>query len=215
MMFYTAILKISFYFCFFIFYSQTEAQTSENKNGLTYKFVITDYNTLDPVFQNANDPDRIIHPEDINYAGEIGFFRNINKSFSLGIPFRLGSIDAHHSVFDSNDTLCQPCEQRKRNELFVSADIVAVYKFNNDYLLKENFMIAPYIFFGAGGLYLSQREGNFDFQLPMGLGLNVKLTELMYLQAQIEYRKSLIIQKDNFGISGGIFWLLNFKKEAE
>jgi hypothetical protein len=74
-------------------------------------------------------------------------------------------------------------------------------------------MIAPYILLGIGGKYLSIREGNFDFQIPMGIGINIKLTDLLYLQAQFEYRKSLIIQKDNFGISGGINWLLDFKKK--
>jgi len=66
---------------------------------------------------------------------------------------------------------------------------------------------------GIGGKYLSIREGNFDFQIPVGIGINIKLTELLYLQAQFEYRKSLVIQKDNFGISGGISWLLDFKKD--
>ena len=136
---YTKTLKIFLFFYFSVFYLQVVAQTFKNRNGITYKFVITDYNTLDPVFQNANDPDRIIHPDEINYAGEIGFFRYINKSLSLGAPVRVGSIDSHHSIYDDNDPLCQPCEQRKRNELFFGIDIVAIYKFNNDYLLKENF----------------------------------------------------------------------------
>lgn len=192
---------------------QMLAQTSENKNGLSYKFVITDYNTLDTAFQAAH-PGHILHPEDVNYAGEIGFFRNINKSLNIGLPLRIGSVDAHHLVFEEGDSLCQPCTQRKRNELFFSGDIVAVYKFNNDYILKEDFLIAPYILLGVGGVYLSQRTGHFDFQIPMGLGVNIKLTELLYLQAQFEYRKSLIIQKDNFAISGGISWLLAFKKKS-
>lgn len=192
---------------------QLMAQTSEYKNSLTYKFVLTDYNTLDTSFQ-ASNPGRVFHAEDINYAGEIGFFRNINKSLNIGIPLRIGSMDSHHRVFEEGDSLCQPCTQRKRNELFFSGDIVAVYKFNNDYILKEDFLIAPYILLGVGGVYMSQRTGYFDFQIPMGLGVNIKLTKLLYLQAQFEYRKSLIIQKDNFAISGGISWLLAFEKKT-
>ena len=193
---------------------QVVAQMSTTKNGLTYKFVITDYNTLDTVFQVAN-PGRILHPEDINYAGEIGFFRHINKSLNIGLPLRIGSIDAHHPIFDATDSLCQPCSRRKRNELFFGGDLVAVYKFNNDYLLKEDFLIAPYILLGVGGLYLSQRNGNFDFQIPMGAGVNIRLSKMLYLQAQFEYRKSLVIQKDNLAISGGILWLLEFSKQSK
>ncbi|BDS10464.1 hypothetical protein [Aureispira anguillae] len=205
-------MRIIYFWCCFLWFVQVEAQTSTYKNSLTYKFLITDYNTLNPIFQQANDPDRILHPEDINYAGEIGYFRAINPSLNLGLPLRIGSIDAYHTVFDSNDSSCQPCEQRQRNELFFSADILALYKFNNNYLLKEDFFLAPYILLGVGGVYLSQQEGHFDVQVPMGIGLNIKLSKLLYLQAQFEYRKSLIIHKDNFAISGGISWLLDFKK---
>lgn len=205
-------MRLIYLWCCCIFSIQMLAQTSANKNGLTYKFVITDYNTFDTSFQAAH-PGRILHPEDVNYAGEVGFFRSINKSLSIGLPLRIGSIDAHHTVFDATDTLCQPCIQRKRNELFFGGDIVAVYKFNNDYILKEDFVIAPYILLGVGGLYLTQRTGGFDFQIPMGAGVNIKLAKLLYLQAQFEYRKSLVIQKDNFVISGGIFWLLDFQKK--
>lgn len=200
-----------YFLCCCLLSMQLVAQTSEHKNGLTYKFVVTDYNTLDPIFQNRNNSDRILHPEEINYAGEIGFFRNINKSLNLGIPLRIGSIDAHHRIFEGNDTL----EIRKRNELFFSTDVVAMYKFNNDYLLKEKSIVAPYIVLGVSGLYLSQQAGNFDFQIPMGIGVNVKLNKFLYLQLQFEYRKSLVLQKDNFAITGGISWLLDFKRKGE
>lgn len=204
-------MRVLYCLLFCCWLSGLYGQTSMNKNGLTYKFVMTDYNTLDAIFQQGNDPDRILHPQDINYAGEIGFFRHINSSLNLGLPVRIGSIDAHHTVYDATDISCQPCQQRIEDEFFVGADIVANYKFNNGYLLKEDFIVAPYIFVGVGGVYMSQRDGNFDFQIPMGVGLNIKLTTLLYLQAQMEYRKSIIIQKDNFAISGGIAWLLNFK----
>ncbi len=187
-------------------------QTTEHPNALTYKFVLSDYNTLDPYFQNNNNPDRILHPDDVNYAGEIAYFRSINSSLNLGLPLRIGSIDAHHRSFD--DSLCQPCVNRINQEFFLGADIIAQYKFNNNYILKETFFIAPYFLAGIGFKYLSVHTGNFDVQIPLGLGLNIKLTELLYLQAQFEYRKSLLIQKDNFVISAGLNWLLEFKKNA-
>lgn len=206
-------MRLIYLWCCCVFSMQIMAQTSENKNGLSYKFVLTDYNTLDATFQAAN-PGRILHAEELNYAGEIGYFRTINKSLNIGLPLRIGSIDSHHNVFEVGDSLCQPCIRRKRNELFFSVDAVAIYKFNNDYILKEDFLIAPYLLLGVSGVYLSQRTGHFDFQIPMGLGVNIKLTDLLYLQVQFEYRKSLIIQKDNFAISGGILWLLASKDKS-
>lgn len=195
-----------------------QGQTSLYKNGLTYKFLITDYNTLDPLYQAGNSQIKVLDADIINFAGEIGYFRHINKSLNIGLPLRLGSMDSHHIYYPDPDSSCQPCEPyqlRVTNELFFGADVVAVYKFNNDYLLKETFFLAPYIFAGIGGVYMSQRTGNFDFQIPMGLGLNVKLRDLLYLQFQLEYRKSLIINKDNLAISVGIAWLLNFKSKTK
>jgi len=190
-----------------------QAQTSSYKNGWTYKFAITDYLTLDKTHQDAMDPDHIFHPNDVNYAGEIGYHRFINKHLNIAAALRLGSIDAYHTVNDPNDSLCQPCEQRRPSELFFGTDVLAIYKFNNDWMIKEDFLLSPYVFVGIGGKYLSQRTGNFDFELPMGVGLNIKLNPQFYLQAQFEYRKSLIINRDNFVISGGLLWLLRFKSK--
>jgi hypothetical protein len=197
---------------FLMYLGTAFGQTKAHPNGLTYKFVLTDYNTLDSYFQNNNQPDRILHPDDLNYAGEIGYFRSFNSSLNLGIPLRIGSIDAHHAVYD--DSLCQPCTTRIKQEFFFGADIVAQYKFNNNYILKEDFVVAPYLIAGVGFKYLTERSGNIDVQIPLGLGVNIKLSELFYLQAQFEYRKSLIVQKDNLAISAGLNWMIEWKPNA-
>lgn len=192
--------------------SSLQAQSSENPYAITYKFGLSDYNTLDPIFQAANDPDRILHPDDMNYFGEIGVHRYINSSLNIGIPLRIGSMDSHHIRFDEQDTLCQPCEDRIRSEFFFGGDLLAYYKFNNGYLLKEDFFVAPYIFAGVGALYMSKRAGGVDIQIPMGVGINFKLDNLLYIQAQMEYRKSLLIQKDNLVLSLGILWTINLNQ---
>ncbi|MCP4441810.1 MAG: hypothetical protein GY810_23130 [Aureispira sp.] len=196
-----------------IFAQVGQSQMSTRKNAMTYKFVLIDYNTLDPTYRTAN-PKRIFHPSDVNYAFELGYFRYINNSFNIAAPLRIGSIDAHHNLVAVDDSTCAPCQRRfYPKEFFVGLDAMGIYKFNNGYILKEDFWIAPYITLGIGAKYMAKRKGHFDFQIPIGLGVNIKLTEGFYIQAQLEYRKSVVINKDNLGISAGLLWVIG-KKEA-
>jgi hypothetical protein len=186
------------------------AQSSENRNAISYKMLVTDYNTLDTQYRKEN-PKRYIHPDDVNFGAEIGYQRYIFSSLNVGATLRLGSVDAYHLLIDSTDGACisAPCNRRYyRNELFTSFGINADYKFNNGYLLKENFFIAPYLRVGLNALYLSKREGNFDLQIPMALGVNVRLNPLFSLQTQFDYNHSFIANKNNFVISAGFVWTL-------
>lgn len=195
-----------------VFVQAIQAQIAMHKNALTYKFVLVDYNTLDPTYRAAN-PKRILHPKDVNYAFELGYFRQLNNSINIGAPLRIGSIDAHHNLVNINDSTCAPCKHRVYpKEFFLGLDVMGIYKFNNGYILQEDFWIAPYITLGIGAKYMSKRKGHFDFQIPIGLGVNIKLTEGFYIQAQLEYRKSVVINKDNFAISAGLLWMIINKK---
>jgi len=195
-----------------------QAQTTEMRNSLVYKFLVTDYNTIDPTYREGN-PDRYLHPDDINYGTEIGYLRYINSSLNVGATLRVGTIDSHHYLIDSTDANCiaTPCNKRYfRNELFGGLNLLAAYKFNNGYILKENFPIAPYIQTGLTVLYMNKRTGHFDLQIPMGLGLNIRLRPEFSLQAQFDYNQSLITKKNNFIISAGFIWTLGkVKPESE
>lgn len=188
-----------------------KAQTTERPDALSYSVLWTDYNSLDPVYQAANEG-RFLHPEDINYAIGLGYQHSINASFNIGGMLRLGSLDSHHPAYRATDSLCQPCEDRIRDEFFVSGDVVGQYKFANGYLLPENFLWRPYVFVGVGLAHMNQRDIKPDLQLPMGVGFNLHFSPQFALQVQAEYRKSLLLAKDNLAISAGIAWLLKPKK---
>lgn len=189
------------------------AQNTTYPHGFTYKFAATDYVTLDPVYQSGFDNTQILNPDGFNYALEVGYFHNINAHLSVGGAFRVGSVDRYHLVSLVDDTTCQPCHIRRDMELFVGIDALGVYKFANGLILPEDFVVAPYVLAGIGGRYLSQTVGNFDLQIPLGLGINIKMRPAFYLQVQMEYRKSLLVQTDGFEITAGIFWLMNFDKK--
>jgi len=196
---------------FFIFAASViYSQNGSERNAISYKMLVTDYNTIDTQYRNEN-PKRYIHPDDVNFGMELGYQRYLFPSFNAGASVRLGSIDSYHLLIDSTDGGCisAPCNRRfYRNELFAALGIHGDYKFNNGYILKEDFFIAPYLRFGLNALYLSRREGNFDLQIPMALGVNIRLNPLFSLPTQFDYNQSLVVNKNNFIISAGFVWTL-------
>lgn len=186
------------------------AQVDDSKIGrhaLTYKLVLTDYNTLDQTYQAAN-PGRFLHFDDINYAAELGYHYRLKPSLQLGAILRIGSMDAHHNIHDKQDSLCQPCDKRLRDELFVGVDLLGQYHFANGYLLPKHYWLAPYALLGVGTVYMDERQEQWDVQVPMGIGVNVHFSPQLAIQIQTEYRLSLGIQKHNLAFSAGIFWQL-------
>jgi len=185
------------------------AQNSKTKNVLSFKFLITDYNTVDPVYRRYNST-RYIHPDDINYRVHLGYVHYLNSSLDLSIGIKIGSIDAHHNLIDLNDSLCidTPCEKRYYRDEFV----VGIYKLNNGYILPEEFIFCPYLFLGINTTYMQYRKEHIDLQLPMGLGVNIGFNPLFYFQIQADYRQSLLIKKNNIAITAGFLWTLASNK---
>lgn len=187
-----------------------EAQVDSNRierHALTYKLVLTDYNSLDPIYQAAN-PGRLLHFDDINYAAELGYHYRLKPSLQLGAVLRIGSMDAHHSIYDEQDSLCQPCAKRRRDELFIGLDLLGQYHFTNGYLLPKRYWLAPYVLLGIGTVHMDERQEQWDVQVPMGIGINGHFTPRLAFQIQAEYRFSLGIQKHSLVFSAGIFWQL-------
>ncbi len=190
----------------------TKAQTTTLPDAFSFSFLWADYNSLDPIYQAYNEG-RFLHPEDVNYAIAIGYQHTINASFNLGGVVRLGSVDAHHAIYKADDPDCQPCNERIRGEFFVSGDVIGQYKFANGYLLPENFVLRPYLLAGVSLVHMEERAIKPDLQLPLGLGFNVYLSPRFALHVQGEYRKSLLVAKDNLALSAGITCLLKAKAE--
>lgn len=195
-----------------LFSGGVHAQTTKLPDAFSFSFLWTDYNSLDPVYQaEPLNEGRFLHAEDVNYAVAFGYQHTINASFNLGATIRLGSMDSHHQRYIVGDTACQPCEERIREEFFVSGELIGQYKFANGYLLPENFPLRPYIFVGVGLVHMEERAIKPDLQLPVGLGFNVHLSPRFALQVEGAYRKSLLVAKDNLTVSAGIVWLLKPK----
>ncbi len=186
---------IALMFLALAFQNNAEAQISTNRNALSFKFLATDYAL--PIAGEFNT-------EQFTYGGEIKYSRFLNPSFNLDIPFRIG--DANYPLSDST-TLSTTAG---------SADVNFVYKLNNGYLIPEGGFFAPYIFAGIGANYLADlQENNFDAQVPLGLGINFKLSENIRLQVQSEYRFALINDFNNLRHSAGLSFLFGGGDELE
>lgn len=188
------------------------AQTTALPDAFSLSFLWTDYNSLDPIYRaEPLNEGRFLHAEDVNYAIAFGYQHTINASFNVGASLQIGSVDSHHQRYIAGDTACQPCEERIREEFFVSGELRGQYKFANGYLLPEHFALRPYIFVGVGLVQMEERAIKPDVQLPVGLGFNVHLSPRFALQIEGAYRKSLLVAKDNLAVSAGIVWLLKPK----
>lgn len=176
----------------------SQAQSSLPKNSITYKVLAYDH--LAPINQSYFEGGQM------TLGAEIGYFRNINKSFQVGLPLRLASID-----FPLDET----GERIDRGVFGAGADAVGQYRFNNDYLLKETAWFAPFLFAGIGGQYLDGLADPFDAQVPVGLGINFRLGQHVYVQAQTEYRFSLVQGRDHLAHSAGLVFFFNEKNYVE
>ncbi len=175
----------------------SKAQVSYYKNAITYKAIATDYKTL-----QLNNFFNVANHEP---GAEIAYGRYLNKSLNLKFPMRIGRMD-----YPMNDSMFYT------NDLMVSGDATLVYKLNNDYILNEGAVIAPYLFAGAGVNYLSPlSEKKIDLQIPLGLGFNIKLWENLYLQLQGEYRFSALKDYSNLTYSGGLHFMFGKGKMEE
>lgn len=176
-------------------FTSLSAQTSEDRNGITYKFLGLDYAA--PISSDYFKLDQM------TYGAEIGYFRHLNSSLNVGFPLRIGVVD-FPSIASNLTTGVE------KNKMMASLDAVLQYKFNNGYILKEQSWFAPYIFAGVGGKYIDRSVAatgdKFDFEVPVGLGFNFRLAKGFSVQLQSEYRKSFMRERDNLVHSLGFLF---------
>ncbi|MFK8039011.1 MAG: OmpA family protein [Crocinitomicaceae bacterium] len=131
----------------------------------------------------------------IEYKGDLGneFFKfsdGVHPSIGLNLSkYVTPSFDlmgkVRHGVLDRNSF---------SNKLY-DFNILAKYKFNNGYLLKEESMFAPYVFLGIGdalSIFTDVETGEkeaplAEFNLPMGLGFKFNITEKWSASLETHY----------------------------
>lgn len=127
---------------------------------------------------------------------EIEYIRSFNRFVNLGIPLKVGVANVEGDLNNRN---------------IVSIDAVLQLQ----YQMKENTLFIPYIF-GGGGIAFESGAGS-NIQIPLGMGLNIKVGKNSFLNFQGEYRISQTENRNN--LQGGLgfmhrFWKVDSDKDG-
>ncbi len=118
---------------------------------------------------------------------EVGYFRNIAPFLNVGVPFKLGLAKLPGTT---------------GNTVTTSLDLV--FHLEN---IREEAKISPYAF--AGGGYFLEEFENGHLQFPFGAGVNFRISQYAFVNAQVEYRKATNDLRDNVQLGLGFVYLLH------
>lgn len=144
---------------------------AQQKHGFTVRALWYNYETPEPDIDNWNDV------FDNNGRGiELAYNRALDKHATLVVPFKIGTATVPS---DRNNGI------PGRNELLLNLDAHMQYS-----LFKHGKLFNPYALLGVGSTWNVDDE-HFDFNIPAGIGLNIRLAKNLYANAQTQYRFSL------------------------
>lgn len=164
---------------FFLIYSfSTIAQNPGNKNGVTFRALWADY-------YNPNGGD-LSDYKPYRYGYGATYTRNLNHYLNLAVPVRFlnGRLKDHSA-----------------NTFAFGGDV----QLHAQYYKPEHRVI-PYALVGLGSHYIKS-EGA-DLQIPVGLGVDIRMFDRGYFNFGTEYRFSLKENRNNFIHGIGFKYLL-------
>ena len=176
--------KVIFSLVIFFLFSivSLEAQSPDFKDAVSAKVLFVDYHSIELGESAAYDQ--------LTRGLEIGYTRNLSESFNLNIPtkIRFGTLPTGNGTFTSRKAI-------------VGLDAILQMQF-----FKTKNILNPYFLAGLGGEYIEDQDANFCF--PVGLGLNFKFMENLYIQGQAEYRVGFSDNTDNLLYGIGLMALI-------
>jgi outer membrane protein OmpA-like peptidoglycan-associated protein len=149
-----------------IFQEQTFAQPTD---GLTFRTLWYNYDNPEPAWEDWTD----IFADANGRGVEVAYNRRLDKHTWLVVPAKLGT--ARRS---GDDFL-------RRRELLANLDVLVQ---NN--LFRYGAILNPTVHLGVGSTWNVDAE-KFDFNIPAGVGLNIKLKPNFYVNVQSQYRFSI------------------------
>lgn len=129
----------------------------------------------------------------------IGVARYLSGAFAISTNLTLGQ-GVRFPGFDWT-------EERPN---LVDMNYLLHFKFNNGALIRERALIAPYFVLGFGGSYV---KGHPDLYVPMGGGIQFRLSPKMNLRTQMVVKRS--INKDYQNLSHAIAFVYNLGSDKK
>lgn len=118
---------------------------------------------------------------------ELGYFRNVSPFLNLGLPVKVGVAKlpgkTENAVMASTDVVAQVLNTRSTRKL------------------------QPFAFAGVG--YFFEQNGENHAQVPVGAGLNLKISKYAFAHIQGEYRYALKEERNNLQAGIGFVYLLH------
>ncbi len=162
-----------------------DGQNPLQKDAINFKVLFLDY--TGPVTGDYGDFTRYTS------GVEVGYSRNIYDFLNLNVPVRF-------AIANFN-------EPAKNN---VTGDVGALLQAQ---LWNRGSQFVPYATTGINGVYEFKDDMQFGLQVPIGIGIDVKIGTSAYLNAQVEYRVGLQENRNNIHAGLGLKYLIGESKQ--
>lgn len=153
-------------------------QSTHYSRSMVFKKLFLDY-------QSQKTGGSIVAFKDYKHGFEFGLSQKLTENLTFYVPGKFGVVK--DSVDGTYRTL-------------MGIDGVLQYHFYNK---TGNF--TPYFLVGAG--YMKVYNGSNDVNVPVGLGLNIKVTDRLFFTLQSEYRISLNLKENNLHHGIGVTYM--------
>ena len=141
---------------------------SSQKLGVSFKRLFLDYQTLQ--------------------GGDFGALRDYRNGFEFGVHV---PITDHLMVNVPIKLVLANKTDEVKNQHIIGADVQLHY-----YFLSNPDRFKPYILAGAGGVW--QGKDSVNLQVPVGLGVDIRIAPNAYFNLQSEFRWSSVENNNNF-----------------
>lgn len=145
-------------------------------------------------YQNT-DGSELFKVQPSSWGVDIGAGYRLNSSFLLEGHFMGGHLD-----FEPNDSSGKTLD----TDLF-DFDAQIHYRFDNGYILKEDAVVSPFLFAGAGVI---RDPGGTGAVIPLGGGINFRIDEVFSMQWRTAYKLTTRDEYNLFQHMLGFVWHL-------
>jgi len=161
-------------------------------NGITVKSLFMDYQS-----QNGGS---LTDFKSYHHGFEIGYMENLQRNINLVVPVKVGVVTSHNNPVNDLDNCL--------HKTVYGIDAILQYQW-----YRPESQITPYIMGGLGGV--SEVEGNFNMQAPLGAGLFFKIADNAYINWQSEYRLAFSEDRNNLHHALGFVYLMNKRGKSD
>jgi outer membrane protein OmpA-like peptidoglycan-associated protein len=168
----------------FLFVAISNAQYDGSPNGLYFRGTFSNFQY--PITSDWNG-------NDYTNGAELGYVRHLNNFLNLAVPLKLAKADL--PINDDGDV--------KREKLIASLDLLGQIK-----LFKPDNIFYPYLLGGVGVMAEHPDDWKFNPEVPLGLGLNLRLAPHLYVSGETQYRLDFSDNRNQLQHSLGLWFIL-------